>query len=1235
MKKKSLWKDIFKDIKGSLGRFIAIISIIALGVAFFTGLKIAPEDMKLTADKYYDDYNFMDIRILSTLGITEDDVDAVEKIEGVERARGSYFLDVIAENGEREIALRIHDFVDKDQVNAPRVIEGRLPENEKECVIELGNQNILDIEIGSTLKLNSGKDEDLEEDLKNTEFEVVGYIQSPNYLSFEKGSTDVGSGQLRDFIMIPRSNFKMEAFTDMYITVEDVKSLNSYNDEYFDRVEPVEDRIEAIASEREDIRYDEIYDEAKEEIEDGREEYEEEKKKAEEELDKARNELDEARAEIEDGEKELQENEEEFYSAIQEGEDELAKSEKELDKGEAEYQEGLKEYREEKKKAEKEFTKAEEDLKEAEEGIETLKENISKIESNLENPELPEEQKQELEEQKAELESTLSETREQYESGKKELEEAKEEFNSQKGQAEEEFAKAEKELEQAEEKINSLEENINNIEMALKNPDLPEEERLELEAQLAELKPTLEGARKEYEAGREELEKNRVEFQKQEAQAQEEFKQAEKELEEAQQGIATLEENISKIQSAIDDPQIPEEQRKELEAQLEELKVTLADTREQYESGKAELAKGRQELDDAKEKLDSSKQELDKARSKLNEEKENLASERRKGEKELQEARDELADARKELQEGEAEYQEEKAKAEEELEDAKSDIEDAEEELEDLDEAQWHVLNRDQHYSYVDYGGAADRIDALAKVFPIFFALVAALVTLTTMTRMVDEQRMTIGTLKALGYRRRDIVSKYLIYSFAATLLGVILGIAIGYTVFPIIIFNAYALMYAMPSITLGFNWNLALIVGLVAIALTTFTSFLASSNELKENPASLMRPKAPRIGKTVLLEKIPFIWNRFNFNYKVTVRNLFRYKRRFFMTVFGIAGCTALILAGFGIRDSIQTVVDKQYGEVYSYDMEVGIEDDGAEVLEEERRIEKFKLTHTEGANLTFNGEEKDINIIVPKELDDFDRFIQLQNRKTDKRLDLNEGLIITEGMSREIGLEQGDTIELENADEEKVDVEVKNIAENYTFNYIYMTNSQYESLFSKPLEYNSALTMLKDEYKNEEDTISRELLSNDDITNLSFISTEKEDLDDTIKSLNYVVILMTVSAGALAFVVLYNLTNINISERVREIATIKVLGFYDNEVSAYVYRENVILTIIGTLTGLFIGIFLHRYIIETVEMESLMLGLNLSKMSYLYAAVLTVVFAVIVNIVMHYKLKNIKMVESLKSVD
>ncbi|GFN34430.1 ABC transporter permease [Tepidimicrobium xylanilyticum] len=1065
--KDPLLKDIARDIKKSLGRFLSITAIIALGVTFFTGVKIAPEDMKKTADKYYDDYNLMDIRIVSTLGLTEDDLKEVEKVEGIDKVIGSYTIDVLAKFDEQEVVLRVHQLPEENGINNIRLIEGRLPEKPWECVIEKGKIGELIVPIGSTIRLESGQEEPLSDYLEYKEFKVVGLVQSPYYLSFQKGSSNIGTGQVKTFIMIPKENFKLDYYTDIYLTVKGAKELNSYDDEYFNIIDPITAQLEEIAKEREVIRYEEIIQEAKEDLEKGKREYFDKKEEVERELADALKGIEDGKEEIAKGERELENREREFYKTIREGKAKLDNAERNLQKGEEEYNLALRTFEENKKLAEEEFKKAEEEIKKGEKGI-------------------------------VELENSITQ-----------------------------------------------------INMALENLLLPEKEKEKLTVELQTLTKTLEETKESVEIGKREMELKRL-----------------------------------------------------------------------------ELTKGEKELAKTKEWLDSTRKAIEDERQKL------IEGERT-GLLEIEKARKDLEKAKEEIQKGEKEYIEAKEEVERELGKAWKEIEDAEEEIEDIEKGKWYVLDRNSHYSYVDYGGAADRIDALSQVFPVFFALVSALVCLTTMTRMVDEQRVNIGTLKALGYGKGPIALKYILYALFATLLGCIIGIAIGFTLFPTVIFNAYGIMYMLPPVELHFNPILALSTSLIAIGLTTFTAYISCSNELKETTAALLRPRAPKAGKRILLEKIPLIWNRFNFSWKVTIRNIFRYKRRFFMTVFGVAGCTALILAAFGIRDSIRTVVDRQFGELFTYDIAIGLSFESTEYLEDER-ILGYELLYKEMGEISFNSTTKDITIIVPEDIDSISRFINLRNRKDKTTIPIPEkGVVITEQVSRSLGIKVGDEIVFRNSENDEERVKIQGIAENYIGNYIYLTKEYYEEIFSEKVKYNEAIGEIKEKTRKFQDKLSKDLLSKEGIYNVSFNTTIKEDFDDTIWSLSYVVLVMIFSAGALAFVVLYNLTNVNISERIREIATIKVLGFYDREVSAYIYRENIILTILGTLAGLVIGIFLHRYIMTTVEMDNLMFGLELEFRSYIISIVLTLGFAALVNMAMYCKLKNVKMVESLKSID
>ena len=1107
----ALNKDFVRDILNSKGRFLSIVAIVALGVAFFIGIKSSPIVMKTSSDKYYDDNNLMDIRLISTLGLTEDDVNEIKKIDGVDKIFPTYSTDVISDYKNSEKVLKVHGLDitnlnkdNKNYINQLTLLEGRLPNKSGECVVEKPKIKSLEYEIGSKIKLSSGSENKLSDTLKTTEYTVVGYVQTPYYLSQEKGNSSIGSGVVEGAIMIPQSDFKSDVYTEIFLTVKGAKKLDTYSDEYFDLVETVTNKIEDIKDIRTEVRYKEILSKANKELKkaedklnkakddllSGEKEYKENKLKSEKELEDAQNKINNYLAQISKGEKELKEQKLSANDKIKNGEAKIKNAEKEIENGEAKYKSSLKE------------------------------------------------------------------------------------FNKNKKLAESEFKKAENELNQLNTTINNLKRENGLIEEQLKNENLSDEEKIKLQTTLKENKSTLSILESKYESGN-------------------------KELQNKKQELLIIENKLNKSKQELENSKI---KIKEEKAKLQSSKKTAE---EKFKS--------------AEKKLADKKIEISKAQEELNENKVKVQNELAKAKKELEEGKEKIADGEEE-------------------------IKDAKKEIDKIERPTWYILDRNSHQSFVEYKGCADSIDALAKVFPVFFFAVAALVCLTTMTRMVDEQRINIGTLKGLGYKTSQISKKYILYASLGCIIGSILGMIVGYTLFPTVIFFAYGMMYSIPNII--YIFSLPISIGITAIALIVITSsaILACYKELQETPAILMRPRAPKNGKRILLERIPFIWNRFGFISKVTIRNIFRYKKRFLMTVLGIAGCTALILTGFGIKDSIEIIVTGQYGRIFKYDMSIVTDIDLSnkkinklkEDLSDFDEIKDFELFSYQNGNIKVNKTTKEISIVVPENLNKMDEFIHLQDRKSQKFIKLDDsGVVITEKMARDFNVKTGDNIDLINSNDKKSKVKIIGIAENYISHYIYMTPSYYEKVFNEDLYYNRLLGVLDNPNMKMEDDLSKKLFKIDNINGVSFNTAAKETFHHTIKNLNYVVLIMILSAGALAFVVLYNLTNVNISERIREIATIKVLGFYDNEVSAYIYRENIILTIIGTGVGIILGKILHQFIMITVEIQSMMFGRVISNKSYIIAAILTIILSCFVNFVMYYKLKNIKMVESLKSVD
>lgn len=1075
MFKNAFMKDVIGDIKKSKGRFFSIFAIIALGVAFFSGIKVSPVDMKRTADKYYDDYNLMDLTLYSTLGFTDEDIDEISKVNGVLDVFATYSLDAITTIDSSESVLKVMGIPlnNSNYVNKYKLVEGNLPENPNECVIEAGKLESLNLSIGSKIKLTSGTSDLLSDKLENVEYEVVGKVQTPYYLSFEKGISSIGNGKISSFIVIPQENFKIPAYTEAYVTVEGAKELNSYSNKYFDLIDAIENPLEELGDNRASIRYNDIVNEANKKINSSKNEIENQKNEGQEELNKAKKKLEESEAFLKNGESELTKKENEFKISIMQAENQIALSEYKINDGKATLESAKRAFESEKLNAERQI-------------------NIAK--STL---------------------STLNDTK------------------------------------------SGLDTKVNELELAVQAPNISEEEKNKLNIEL------------------EVLTKSRDEVVK---------------------GIEYISNEIKSGEEKL---------------RLAEIEITTKEN---------ELINGENLLSGKKSQLESSKKEA------INR---------------FESSKLELKNGKEELEKGKEEYEKSKEIFEREISSAEAKIKKAENDVKSIEEPSWYILDRNSHYSYVDYKNNADSIDKLAKIFPVFFFLVAALVCLTTMTRMVDEQRINIGTLKALGYSKYKIVSKYLIYSFLASFLGSIVGLAIGLTIFPIVVFDAYGIMYTLPKVELEFNIPISISITIIAILVTTLSAFFACYKELIETPSALMRPKPPKDGKRILIERINFIWNKLSFIGKVTVRNIFRYKKRFFMTVFGIAGCTALIVTGFGIKDSIKTIVDKQFGEIFRYNLTISIDKDSSELEKQDiisdisglSEVDKLLMIQSESAKIVTGEGDKDIYIIVPESLDKLDQFINLQNRSSKEKLKLNnDGVILSEKAATKANVKVGDDVKVK-VNNKEISLKVSGIAENYTFNYLYMSSKYYKEKFDIDSNFNSIL--VNTSIIENEDQFSKSIMDKPIVKSVSFNTGIKDNFDNTIQSLNYVVLVMIVSAGALAFVVLYNLTNVNISERIREIATIKVLGFYNNEVSAYIYRENIILTVFGIVFGEILGVFLHRFIMITVEMDNMMFGRSIDSLSFIISALLTIVFAVLVNIVMYYKLKKVKMIESLKSVD
>lgn len=1116
---KATRKDFYMEIRKSLGRFLSILFIVALGVAFFSGIRASEPSMRITGDHYFDQEELMDIQALSTFGITDDDIDAIEAVEGVERVEGAYSADMLCETKKKQYVFHVMSL--PENMNHVTVSEGRLPKKIGECLVD----DDMGYKVGDTITLKSGTDDPISDTLKQEKYKVVGIGNSPCYISFGRGSTTIGSGSVSGFLFVPAKTFALDVFTEVYVQVEEAENLIAYTEEYDKKIETVLDRIEEITGERGRIRKQEIVDDAQAEIDDAKAELEEGKLKAQEELD-------DAKAQIDDGEAKLTEAKQQIAdgkSQISSAKTTLNSKDDELTEAKTQYSSGLKKWQE---------------------GTEAYEAGLAQFE--VAKPEALEE---------------IAKGEAGLEAYRKQLDEAKKE---------------------AQGKLKELEGQLAYI-MSLE-PGPEDEDYEELHQKWEE----------QYGASIEQLETGISEVNK-------ELETLETQEQDYQSKLTAL--NNSKAELAA-----KEQQLADTKAALDSSKQQLSDAYSQIESGKGQLASGWAQIDEKEQELAS-------------------------GEAEIAENETTLEDAK-------AEYEEGKKEAEDEIADGEAKIADAEEELAEIEDPKWYVYDRSNLPEHDGYGENADRMRAIGKVFPVIFFLVAALISLTSMTRMVEEQRTQIGTMKALGYSKWAIVSKYLGYALLATAGGSIIGLLIGEKVLPFIIIYAYGIMYQhIPEILVPYDWGYAIEASIAAVACTMFATVFSCYRELGEQPAALMRPPAPKIGKRVLLEYVGFIWKRLNFTWKSTIRNLMRYKKRFFMTIFGIGGCMALMLVGYGIRDSVFEIADIQYTEIQTYDGNLILkenlsEDEHQELtdsLEQNQDITRFMDAYMKNLVLTKDGHERETYVMVLGQPKDSEKYVHFHDRKTKEAYESSDdGAIISEKTAKLLNAKVGDTISVKDENEGNKDIVIQNICENYMGHYLYMTPKYYEKVYGEKPEYNTVLFSVQDSYTRQQmEEAGEKILERDEVLSLSYMKDIEKRLNDMLKSLNLVIIVLIVSAGMLAFVVLYNLNTINIAERKRELATLRVLGFYNPEVAAYVYRENILLTLIGTIVGAGLGKILHLFIIETVEVPAAMFGRIINLPSYIYSFLFTILFSMIVNGVMYFKLRKIDMVESLKSIE
>jgi len=1331
---------------------------VALGVAFFSGIQASSPDMRYSGDAYYDESSLMDIKVVGTMGLTSDDVSSIESIDGIESAEGAWSTDVMCGEGQKQKVLHIESI--NDTVNKLDVQEGRLPEKSGEIFLDSTFASSNEYKVGDKVALREEGDSPV---LVTTEYTVVGTGRSPLYISFNRGNTTLGTGEVNGFGYVLPEDFDQEIYTQIYVTVHGAKGLTSYTDGYENLIAKIKDRVENIADDRCQIRLAAVKADAQEEIDDAQKKLDDGKKEADEKLADAKEELDKGEKDLEDGRKEYEDGK----SQLEDAKTELADGKKQLEDAKTELADGKKQLEDAKAQladgksqlesarsqlsssksqldtarsqlddgwsqvnaakaqladgqaqldsAQKQVTSG---LAELEENQKTLDENKAKLADGKAQIEAGEQQLEAAKQTLTTKQSELDQSKAEIIAGQQQIESTRTQLNAQKQQitdglsqvsaGEAQLQDGISALESAKAQLTELQSQLEIVRAsynaALENPDASQEEidilaaqvsaleeqeaavsqqiqaseaqiesqrqqlaatRSELESglaavedglsQLSQKESELNAGREQITAGQAEIDAGWIQIQEQEntlAASKAEIEAGEQELEKGQKQLKAAKKKLNKAQKEIDSNA---ETLAAGQAELDANVAKLNDSEAQYASGLEQYNSGARQIAENEAKLTSGEQEIAENEAKLADGEKEIADNEKKladGEKEITDNEKKLQDAVKDLKKGEKdladgkkEYEDAKKDAEDEIAENQQKLDDAKKELEDLEMPEWMVTDREELPEYTDYGDNADRLRNIGQVFPVIFFLVAALISLTTMTRMVEEQRTQIGTLKALGYKKSAIAAKYICYAFFATLLGSVLGMLIGEKIIPYIIITAYGIMYhnVANTISIDYQPGFALIASTASVVCTVGATLFASGKELQETPASLMRPPAPKEGKRVLLERLTFIWKHLSFSWKSTIRNLFRYKKRLIMTVFGIAGSMGLMLVGFGIQDSISDIAAIQYRELQHYDGMV-IEDSDATEEEHAELFEYMKeneqIAHCNRVQMTKISAPKgssniSIYLFVPESLSEFARDVTLKNRITGETYELtDEGAAISEKTASLLGLKVGDMIPLKKGDKEyKVRVAV--ITENYMSHYLYMTPRVYEQTFGEMPEYENIVFTMQEDCKDDLEMAGTRILANPGALSISYTSSLASQVDRMLSTLDAVILVLIVSAGMLAFVVLYNLNNINITERQRELATLKVLGFYDGEVSQYVLRENVILTVLGIMFGAVFGILIHRYVITTVEVDAVMFGRNIKPLSFLYSGILTSIFSIVVNGVMHFKLKTIDMVESLKSVE
>ncbi len=1176
------WKSVLRTVRSSRSRFWAIFAIVALAVMFLSGLLVATPYMRYSVGQLNKHSALMDIRVVGTLGLTQEDVDAVAKIDGVGAVMPAYTVDVEMSipNGET-ITTRVHsvkgDYWGTDNpgyLNRPTLLNGRWPEHETECVIEGWVSSEAEALLGQQIQVVDPEDDC---GIATKTLTVVGTVRSAYYLAKSSlGTTSVGTGSLAAIIYADEACFDLEVYTDLYLSVEGAADQPAYTKEYDAWVDKVQSRVEHLGKTQRLVRRDQILEEAMAKLTEAKE-----KLASEEET--GRKQLEEAKLTLAKVEWQL----------------ELALSQ--LNVGQAELTAGRAQLEAEKAKYEAEIAAA--------------KAEIAKNEKLLED-----------------AAKELADGQVQLDAGKAELE-----------AGEAQLQQAETQLKTLESTLTGLQPMVSGIEVLQRmaaqgyvSATIYAPIQLICTTMADQMEPQITDLR-----------------QNPNPSATERFLLDSYDLARALEAIDPLDsQRNEKLATLTDEMQqvrdgytAAQAELSTARTELEQGKQELAAARKQLEDAQAELDRGRKEYVDGMAALAQGKKELAEGMNTAQTEFLSAEKELAAGETELAKSWSEYNAGKKEAEAGKKELEEQETTFRREIARGQREIEDAEAQLHAMEDPEWYVLDRGAVAAYVSYESDSGKVGAIAKVFPLFFFLVAALVSSTTMTRMVEEERGQIGLLKALGYSNGAIAAKFLSYAAAASALGSVAGLPIGLTLFPSVIYHAYGSAYHLPKMLFTNTVSVSILsTGLIFLAIVAATTGALMAT-LREQSAVLMRPKAPPAGRRILLERVTVLWRRFPFTWKVTCRNLFRYKKRLFMTLLGVAGCTALLVAALGLRNSIGGITHIQFEEIQTYQLSLTLRKDGddisneelAELLQDSRYVQQYAAFHSETGLLLGGNEDLEVHVVVPADLSTLGDYIDFHHRTDDKPVKLaSDTVILSEKAASLLGVGKGDTITLRDGEQQEVLLKVGDVMENYLFNYVYMTQDLFEETFGRECQFTSLYVHTNTANLSttaQQDAFAARLIDTGSVVGAVYNDSLSTIFDAVLDSIDYIVILIAICAAALALVVLYNLTNINITERQKELATLKVLGFQRGELSAYIFREGVILSLLGSLIGLALGKVLLNFIIVVIEMSNIMFGRTIALTSYLFAFAVTMGFSLLVNLLMEGKLRRIDMVESLKA--